>query len=170
MPSQVGYHSDGQQQPLAISYPSPTLAAPVAVDTEKTTPNISRQKRKYRRQIKSEPPEVEESQPKLETNSDVDDSKIKSPAQAFEPSVPIKVEPTDGIEFRSPGEEPVRKKVKVMIPNLDSPRGLRTLLPGKILSLYKSYFPANSFLVSPMTNQGIKVHLRHLLKECFRLV
>ncbi len=97
---------------------------------DKTTPNISRQKRKYRRRIKTEPPEIEPLQPKIEINSDIDDSIMKSPAQTFEPSVEAKVEPKDGLEFRSPGEVPIKKKVKVMIPNLDSPRGLRTLLPG----------------------------------------
>ena len=55
---------------------------------------------------------------------------MKSPAQTFGPSVEVKVEPKDGLKFRSPGEVPIKKKVKVMIPNLDSPRGLRTLLPG----------------------------------------
>lgn len=122
------------------------MAAPVTVDSDKTTPNVSKQKRKYRRRIKTEPPEIEELQPKLETNSDIDDSIMKSPAQTFEPSAHVKPEPIDGTEFLSPGEEPIRKKVKVMIPNLDSPRGLRTLLPGIHFLLVSTTDVANNFI------------------------
>lgn len=131
LPSQVGYHSDSQQQQsLAITYPSPSPITTAPVDVDKTTPNISKQKRKYKRRMKAELPENEPLQPKIEINSDIEDSIMKSPAQTFEPPVEPKVEPKDGMEFRSPGEVPIKKKVKVMIPNLDSPRGLRTLLPG----------------------------------------
>ena len=127
----MGYHSDSQQQqPLAITYPSPTSAALPSVDFEKDTPNISKQKRKYRRRIKTEPQEIEQIEPKIESISDIDDSILKSPAETFEPCFEIKVERKDGVEFQSPEEKPIKKKVKVMLPSLDSPRGLRTLLPG----------------------------------------
>ncbi len=130
----MGYHSDSQQQPLAITYPSPISNTPASVGIEKGTPNIFRQKRKYRRRIKTEPLEEEQVEPKSESISDIDESVLKSPVQTFGPpsEAPseLKTEPMDGVKFQSPGEKPIKKKVKVMLPSLDSPRGLRTLLPG----------------------------------------
>lgn len=133
LPSQVGYHSDSQHQPLAITYPTSNTSA----STDSAV--VPRQKRKYQRRIKSEPVENEPVLPKTEIASDVDDSLMKSPAQIFTSPTSVKTEPMDGVEFQSPGEKTVKKKVKVMLPSLDSPRGLRTLLPGIMnnLKLFK---------------------------------
>ena len=131
LPSQVGYHSDSQQQqPLAIAYPSPSVVSPEGSD--RTTPDAAKQKRNSRRRIKIEQPENEPvHQPKVEVSSDVEDVFMKSPTNTYQPSTPVmKLEATESDDFQSSPEKSIKKKVKVMLPSLDSPRGLRTLLPG----------------------------------------
>ena len=125
LPSQVGYHQDDHHQltsphrfPLAIDYSSPVnlaVTAPLAPRVEIKTPTKSsavgqtRQKRKFKGRVKPEPPEAE-------------------PPLPLEPPLS---EPKMEVDLSPISLEPIRKKAKVMLPNLSSPRGLRTLLPGK---------------------------------------
>lgn len=137
LPSQVGYHSDGQDAtqsphapyqpvPLAITYPSPVI------ETGRTTSASpgSGQKKVRKRRLKTEPPDQQLLQPKIEPSSDVDELAMEtSPIKTgFEATAEAKLEP---VQDQTPDSGPVKKKAKVILPSLDVPRGVRTILPGK---------------------------------------
>ena len=134
LPSQVGYHHDGQQypspqrMPLAIDYTSPVRLSEMANVTssaEVKTPPGS--KRKYKGRLKAEPPERE---PPL-----VSELPTLPPPPLVEPKSEV-----DRLDESPTALEPIRKKAKVMLPNLSSPRGLRTLLPGTCLTSFSCVF------------------------------
>jgi hypothetical protein len=107
--------------PLAIDYTSPirlSEMANVTSSAEVKTPPGS--KRKYRGRLKAEPPGRE---PPLV-------SELPPPPPFVEPKSEV-----DRLDESPTAFEPIRKKAKVMLPNLSSPRGLRTLLPGMYFSL-----------------------------------
>ena len=123
LPSQVGYHSDGQQLPsqqLAITYPSPG-----AGEGEKSLFGTAK-KRKYRSpRVKIEPPEL--LVPKIEKEELPDQS---SPMDEYQQHSLLKSPPSGELNDSTDDGKPIKKKAKVMLPSLGSPRGLRTLLPG----------------------------------------
>lgn len=144
LPSQVGYHSDGQDVlrspqmqhhpvPLSITYPSPSaLASPTEMDgMPQGVPRSGQKKVRYKRRLKTEPPD-QLLQPKLELTSDGDEVMNTSPVKTYDDSPSLshsEVMGTAGLGF-TPDSQPIKKKAKVMLPSLDSPRGVRTLLPG----------------------------------------
>ena len=126
LPTQVGYHSDGQQLPpqqLAITYPSP-----VAGEVDKSLFSTGK-KRKYRSpRVKTEPPEL--LVPKIEKEEEMLDESATMDVDEYQQQ-PLLKSPLSGELHDSTDEgKPIKKKAKVMLPSLGSPRGLRTLLPG----------------------------------------
>jgi len=99
------------------------MEAVKATPASPTGPRSGQKKVRYKRRIKAEPPDIK---PKIEPCSDAEESMVISPIKNLDPVSDL--ETTQNIIPADP--QPIKKKAKVMLPSLDAPRGVRTLLPG----------------------------------------